>query len=206
MSTRGLFLILYVCTGNICRSPMAERLTRAGLARRLGPQALSFRVESAGTWGHEGSPMEPYAAQVLTDRGVVADDFVGRELAPEHVLGADLILAATRDHRDQVLAVDGLAGPRTFTLREFARLAGSVDRRALPVGDLPARARALVDAAETLRRRVPPAGAPASAYDDDIEDPLGAPLHVYRLCASRIADAVDSMLDTIARADTRRVV
>jgi len=199
---RGVFHILYVCTGNICRSPVAERLTRDGLLRRLGEEAGSFLVESAGTWGHEGSSMEPYAAQVLADRGVPAGRVAGRELTPEHIVVADLVLTATCDHRDQVLGLDAYAGQRTFTLREFARLVRAVDHGVLPVGDPVARARALVDAAGALRERFPP----ASPYDDDVEDPLGAPLHVYRLCGQRIADAVDSVLDTIALAGARQVV
>jgi protein-tyrosine phosphatase len=101
-----------------------------------------------------------------------------------------------------VLGVDGCADHRTFTLREFARLIRAVGRGSLPVGDPVARARALVDAAGALREQVPP----ASPYDDDVEDPLGAPLHVYRLCGGRIADAVDCVLDAIALAGARQVV
>jgi len=196
---RAVFRILFVCTGNICRSPMAECLTRDGLARRLGKGAPSFRVESAGTWGHEGSPMEPYAAQVLSDLGVPHHGFAARELTAGHILVADLILTATRDHHDQVLGVDGHAGARTFPLGEFARLVRAVDRRGLPQGDPVGRARALVDAAAVLRRHFPAAG----PYDDDVDDPLGAPLHVYRLCAAGIAAAVGSVLDVIAVADAR---
>jgi protein-tyrosine phosphatase len=199
---RGRFRILFVCTGNICRSPIAERLTRHGLARRLGAAAASFHVESAGTWGHDGSPMEPFALQVLREYGVAADDFVGRELTAEHILVADLVLTATRDHEDQVLSIDRYAGRRTFPLTEFARLVRSVDQGALPAGDPAARAGALVDAADALRRRLPAAG----PYDDDIPDPLGSPLHVYRLCGECIADVVESLLDAMAVADVRRAV
>ncbi|MDX6313919.1 MAG: low molecular weight protein-tyrosine phosphatase, partial [Streptomyces sp.] len=60
-----VFRILHVCTGNVCRSPMAERLTRHELTRRLGDGAAGILVESAGTWGHEGAPMEAHAAAVL---------------------------------------------------------------------------------------------------------------------------------------------
>jgi low molecular weight protein-tyrosine phosphatase len=201
---RQLFRILFVCTGNICRSPIAERLMTDGLSRRLGPAAGAFRVESAGTWGHEGSPMEPYALQILSERGIQAGDFAGRELTAEHVLTADLILTATRDHLDQVLGLDTYAAGRTFPLCEFARLVRVVDQGGLST-DPVQRAQALVDAADGLRRRLPIHG-PYGPYDDDIEDPLGAPLHVYRLCAARITDAVGTILDGIAVGEARRVV
>src|SRR5674536_371885 len=58
------FSILFVCTGNICRSPVAEYLTQAALSIRLGPAAGQVLVTSAGTWGHEGAAMEPFALQV----------------------------------------------------------------------------------------------------------------------------------------------
>jgi protein-tyrosine-phosphatase len=93
------FRVLHVCTGNICRSPMAELLMRRMLDRGWPEQAERFVVESAGTWGHAGSPMEPHALTVLADHGVDGEAFRARELAAEHVAGADLVLAATREHR-----------------------------------------------------------------------------------------------------------
>ena len=70
--------VLHVCTGNICRSPMAERLTRSGLEQRLGATADRFLVESAGTWGHSGSPMEPHAVSTLAAYGLDGVDFRAR--------------------------------------------------------------------------------------------------------------------------------
>jgi low molecular weight protein-tyrosine phosphatase len=186
----GPFRILYVCTGNICRSPMAERLTRHGLATRLGDEAARIVVESAGTWGHEGSPMEPHAAEtVLTYRGDPRG-FSARELLHRHVVAADVVLTAAREHREHVLALEPAAIRRVFTLKEFTRLAGAVDADRLPTGDIVARARALVGEAAVLRRRVR-ARWPA---DDDVADPYGAPMYVYRACAAEIANAVDTLL------------
>ena len=64
------FRILHVCTGNICRSPMAEHLTRHGLLLGLPDAADRFVVESSGTWGHAGSPMEPHALTTLFGMGL----------------------------------------------------------------------------------------------------------------------------------------
>jgi hypothetical protein len=81
------FRVLHVCTGNICRSPMAELLMRRMLDRGWPEQAERFVVESAGTWGHAGSPMEPHAHSTLAAHGVDGSAFRARELAAEHVAG-----------------------------------------------------------------------------------------------------------------------
>ena len=84
---RDTFRILHVSTGNVCRSPITERLTRHALADRLGdPLWGGLIVESAGTWGHEGAPMEANAEAVLADFGADASGFTGRELLDEHPL------------------------------------------------------------------------------------------------------------------------
>ena len=127
------FRILHVSTGNVCRSPITERLTRHALSDRLGdPFTGGLIVESAGTWGHEGAPMEANAAAVLADFGADATGFTGRELLDEHVITADLVLTATRDHRAQVISMGHSAGLRTFTLKEFTRLVRAIDPATLP--------------------------------------------------------------------------
>lgn len=148
------FRILHVSTGNVCRSPITERLTRHALSHRLGGLITGdLLVESAGTWGHEGAPMEANAAAVLADFGADASGFTGRELLDEHVIRADLVLTATRDHRAQVISMGHSAGLRTFTLKEFTRLVRAIDPATLPPLDdgMAERARALVRAAAALR-------------------------------------------------------
>ncbi|MEU1097087.1 protein-tyrosine-phosphatase, partial [Streptomyces sp. NPDC005877] len=148
--TGTTFRILHVSTGNVCRSPITERLTRHALYDRLGdPYTGGLIVESAGTWGHEGAPMEANAAAVLADFGADASGFTGRELLDEHVITADLVLTATRDHRAQVISMGHSAGLRTFTLKEFTRLVRAIDPTTLPDPDeagMVERARALVRA------------------------------------------------------------
>ncbi|CAO0831361.1 hypothetical protein SMICM17S_03800 [Streptomyces microflavus] len=112
------FRILHVSTGNVCRSPITERLTHHVMDRLGDPLSGGLIVESAGTWGHEGAPMEANAEVVLADFGADASGFVGRELLDEHVIRADLVLTATRDHRAQVISMGHSAGLRTFTLKE----------------------------------------------------------------------------------------
>lgn len=198
--TPARFSVLFVSTGNVCRSPLAERLLRSRLAAALGPAARTFSCGSAGTWGHVGAAMEPHAAEVLRERDADPAGFVARELAADQVLAADLILGAAREHREQVRLLDPYAVRRTFSVREFARFARLVDADTLPTGEPAVRARALVDQVGVLRSPRPGPGRP----DDDIPDPFGAPLHVFRLCADAIADGLAGLIDHLAPASTGR--
>ena len=190
----GTFRVLHVCTGNICRSPMAEHLMRCGLQQRLGPAADRFVVESAGTWGHTGSAMEPHALSTLASYGVDGAAFTARELVAEHVVAADLVLGATREHRAAAVVLHPRAAARTFTLREFSRLAGAVDVATLPDGDAVERGRALVRAAAANRGLVPP----ATPRDDDLADPYHAPQSAFATCAALVHQTLEGPLDLLA--------
>jgi low molecular weight protein-tyrosine phosphatase len=193
---RPVFRILHVSTGNVCRSPITERLTRQALAERLGDDG-GLVVESAGTWGHEGAPMEEHAAQVLAEFGADPGDFLGRELLDEHVIHADLVLTATRDHRAQVISMGHDAGLRTFTLMEFTRLVRAIDAATLPAADtsdgLVERARVLARAAAALRGWL----LAPSPEADEVPDPYGAPIPYFRSIGEDIRTAIDPVVTAL---------
>jgi protein-tyrosine phosphatase len=188
------FRVLHVCTGNICRSPMAERLTRAGLEDRLGADAALFEVGSAGTLAHAGEPMEPFALSTLASYDVDGADFRARALLAEQVEQADLVLGATREHRAAAVVLHPRASRRSFTLREFARLAGAVDPAGLPTGDPVARMRALVAAAATHRGMV----RPDAPRDDDLDDPYQSPQDAFTRCGELVVTTLRGPLDLLA--------
>jgi protein-tyrosine phosphatase len=193
MSHDGIFRVLHVCTGNICRSPMAEHLMREGLRKRLGDDAARFVVESAGTWGHTGSPMEAHALSTLSSYDVDGSAFAARELVAEHVVAADLVLGATREHRAAAVVLHPRAAARTFTLREFARLTSGVDPAALPDGDAVERARGVVRAAAAHRGLVPV----ANPRDDDLDDPYQAPASAFAACGALVHATLQGPLDLL---------
>ena len=110
------FRVLFVCIGNVCRSPVGERL----LAARL--PAGEFEVSSAGIRAMVGYGMSRYAADELRSYGGDPVGFAARQLTPEIVEQSDLVLTATRALRSRVLADAPGALRRTFTILELAAL------------------------------------------------------------------------------------
>jgi protein-tyrosine phosphatase len=185
--------ILFVCTGNVCRSPMGERLTRAFLDDVLGASA-AVGTSSAGTHAVVGSGMEPLSARVLGDLGGDPSDFTAQQLTGDLVNAADLTLTMTRRHRRSALKLAPRAMFRTYTLREAAGLLEGVDLRALPpVSSLDDRARALVAALGRQRatRR------PAEPEADDVFDPMGCAFSVHQEAGAQIHEALVPLLQAL---------
>jgi protein-tyrosine phosphatase len=172
------FEILFVCTGNICRSAMAQRLAEHRLRH-----GVDVTVRSAGTEGLTGWAMDAPSAAVLRDLGVDADGHAARLLDEAMVVQADLILTATVHHRDSVLVLDPAAQPRTFTMKEFAALGTGFEG---PVGDLTDRV------AEIASRRARTGSRRAGELN--IADPYGGGRAVARACAAEVSVVVDGDL------------
>lgn len=172
------FTILAVCTGNICRSPAAERL----LAGALGP---SVSVVSAGTRAMVGEPISAPMNTLIEAEQAVASDFVARQLTPTIARPVDLVLAMTRPHRSAVVEMAPALVRRAFTLREFARLLESVDPLALPSGTPAQRLRAAVPLAAAKRGQLR-----AAAVDDDVVDPYRRGEAAYATSFQQLLPAV----------------
>jgi protein-tyrosine phosphatase len=187
--TEDSFRVLAVCHANMCRSPMIERLLRFAVAERTG-----LSCSSAGTHARPGTPMHPDAATVLRERGADPSGFRARLVTPADITGADLILTADRAQRALCVALAPTASGRTFTMRQFGRLAAAVDPAALPRAGLAARASALVVEAGLARGDQQP----VPAADDDLPDPIGRPVDAFRECAARIHEyLIDVMVDRL---------
>ncbi|WP_051366854.1 arsenate reductase/protein-tyrosine-phosphatase family protein [Hamadaea tsunoensis] len=189
------FTVLHVCMGNICRSPMAERLL-AHAVRESGGSDDVVHSHSAGTGGwHEGEEMNPPAARQVKARGADPGDFSARKLRAEHIDAADLILTATADQSEYVTALRPDAAGRTFVLGEFGRLLGEVDLGALPASDgsaeaVQVRGEALVEAVDAVRGEANP------LREDDLDDPWGRGDQTF----SRVADEIEATVRPLAAA------
>jgi protein-tyrosine-phosphatase len=180
-------VVLVVGTRNDSRSPAAERLLRAWLPD------VDVCVVSAGTISLPGAPIDPPTARLLTAAGASAAGHVTRQLTAEMVRTADLILTTTRDERAAVVRLVPAAVRRTFTLREIARLAESLDPAALPDGDLAVRLTALVTAAPQERSST----VPSASTDDDVRDPLGGGGGAYEESFDQVRAAVQAIVETV---------
>jgi protein-tyrosine phosphatase len=179
--------VLVVCTGNICRSAAGERLLRARLTQSA-PTA-DVQVSSAGTHGLTGRPIDEPTAVALRELGIDAGGHQARRLDTLMLGAADLILTATVGQRAIILDAEPQLLARTFTLREFARLAGSVPSSP-----------ASVTSEQQLRSRVALVagrrgyGDASGPPDNDIGDPFGGSLKAARTAAAEVAAAVDAIL------------
>lgn len=113
--------LLLVCSGNTCRSPMAEGLARQMLAhqRRIEPddlEAAGLRVLSAGVAAGGGEPANPHAVQAMQKQGIDLSGHRARELTPAMIHEADVIYTMTEAHRQAVVALAPSAADKTFTL------------------------------------------------------------------------------------------
>lgn len=176
--------ILVVCLGNICRSPLAERLLRHQLA--LAGHGGSVAVSSAGLEAPRGAGMDPLAAAELTRLGGDATGFSSWRLSAELVAAADLVLTASRDLRARTVALQPRAMRRVFTLGEFAALCEDAPAPA-PGQQLGS----FVSEAARHRQAV-------AQLDLDLVDPIGRPPHVHRQVADRIDRDVSSIIERLS--------
>jgi len=169
--------LLFVCTGNICRSPTAERLAAAWAARN---GVADLVVSSAGTRAVVGSGIEPTAAHILSTLGGDPDGFAARQLTPAIAGGADLVLTMTEAHRDAVLRMAPRLLKRTFTLLEAAQIAAATGP-------------ATIAELAAARGRVP---RPDNA---DVPDPIGRSATVFGDVGSLIDRTLPGLLACLRR-------
>ncbi|WP_243696195.1 low molecular weight phosphatase family protein [Labedella phragmitis] len=195
----AMFEILTVCTGNICRSPLAEQVLRARLS-----DLPRVSVASAGVYSLTGRPMTPEAAALSAEfGGLGAEHHIARDLTPAMIDGGGLIFAMSRDHRRSIVEMRPRATRITFTLREFARLSDGisddelVDVAALPLDSVSERLTELVRAVTARRGLVE---RPLDAAEDDIVDPYRRSEAVYRESAAQLVPAAEIAARVIRRA------
>ncbi|TAM70194.1 MAG: low molecular weight phosphatase family protein [Microbacteriaceae bacterium] len=178
--------MLTVCSGNICRSPIAQQLLRAQLADATTP----FAVFSAGTIASAGHRMTDEAAAMSRRFGGRPDGHRSTPLSERLVTRAQLVLTATRAHRAAVASLVPRASRCVFTLNQFARLAASADPASLTRLTAPDRLLAIA-----ARRGFE---SPLTPEDDDIDDPYLRSLATYERVATEISTAVSVVVRALA--------
>jgi protein-tyrosine phosphatase len=173
--------VLFLCTGNICRSPMAEALLRHQLAER----SVDAHVHSAGL-RLVGEPASANGVDVMADRGLDMTSHRSRIVNRELLEEADLVLAMAREHlREAVVALPDVWA-RAFTLKELVRRGETIGARA-PGESL----EAWLARAHSGRNRTDLMG---SSDDDDVADPIGSGRSSYERTAAELGALVDRLL------------
>ncbi|WP_394278724.1 low molecular weight phosphatase family protein [Microbacterium sp.] len=183
--------ILTVCTGNICRSPLAAQV----LAHRLSD--LGVEVTSAGTRARADDRMPVEAAELALAAGVLAESshaHRARYLTEALLQGPDLVLAMDRDHRREIVELAPGKLRATFTVREFERLAAATSDDALRAGAVGAdpheRLRGALAVLAGQRGLVLP---PADPADDDVVDPYRRSRETYARSGAQLMPGLDAV-------------
>jgi protein-tyrosine phosphatase len=179
--------VLIVCTANVCRSPVAERLLTKRLAGRVDADGEQWVITSGGT-GDFVAPLDPKTVSVAAEAGLDLADHRPRRLTAELVAtdGADLVLGMAREHVRHVAALDPTAWSRTFTLKELVRRA---DEAAPPASS---------ETFESWLARLSDGRTPEALLGadhlDDVEDPYGAPRPYHRRMLHEVTLLVDQLV------------
>lgn len=177
------FTVLFVCTGNICRSPMAEQMLKDFL-RKTGVDGVE--VESAGTWAMVGENIPKPGQDAMIEAGLAPQPHQARQLDADLLRGANLVLTATEEHRADAVRTLVKANRYTFTIREFARLAEFVEN--------PEGTEFVAMEAEGLDEKLQLV-ASARGYVEDmgninLEDPYGLDIDAYRATRDQLSEDI----------------
>lgn len=195
MSSESQFTILFVCTGNVCRSPLAELLLRQSI------NTPSIQTLSAGTQALVGHHMPEIQQEIAVQLGVESPAaHRAQQLTLQHVESADLILGMERQHRSEVVKLSPRALRRTFTLRELARISDLVpdeDLAFMGDADLIDNMRALVEVAAVNRGL---AVSFENPEDDDVVDPYRRSKQTYHESRDQVVAALGKVINYLNRA------
>lgn len=173
--------ILFVCTGNRYRSPLATAMVR----ERAAGEHLD--VQSAGTLELPPSPALPEAMAAAEALGLSLADHRSRPLRAVDPAKFDLLLAFERDHLATAVVGHAFEYDRAFTLPEFIRLARDAD---IGIGGGPAER---IAAIASIRARDPR----AAGLVEEVEDPLGKPREVFDHVADEIGLLTQELVEIL---------
>ena len=174
--------VLVVCTANQCRSPMAEVLLRAALARR----GTVVDVRSAGLMAG-GAPASGGSVRAMAARGLDLAGHRSHRMTAADVAAADLVVAMARVHAREAVVLHPPAWARTFTLKDLVRR-GERSGPRLPEEPIDGWLER-VGAGRTRRDLL------SDDADDDVADPIGGPDRAYEATAALLEDLVERAVD-----------
>lgn len=178
--------IMFVCTGNVCRSPMGELMMKRYLA------GSSIVVSSAGVKGLKSHPIHQSSAKLMTSVGIDSSAFRSRPLTADMAQDSDLILCFEKEQRRDIVSMAPMAVNYTFLVTEFANMCLYSAQQQLVKGrTLEERLQSVIDAASFIRPMIP---APR-----DVDDPMGKSFDVFCRAAEQTNKALWIILDSMRK-------
>ncbi|SDO63667.1 protein-tyrosine phosphatase [Paenibacillus sp. yr247] len=186
--------ILFVCTGNTCRSPLAEGLLRI----RVHQEGLAAEVRSAGVSAVTGGPISRNSASLLREAGF-KELIQSLTIQESEVKWADLILTMTMGHKRAVIQRFPDAMEKIFTLKEYveddAHILQAIEEREQLITEL--ELKQALSQTVTIEERSRIYKLEHVIPDYDISDPYGGSLEVYRQTAEEISGSLDKLVKKI---------
>ncbi|MBT1177313.1 low molecular weight phosphatase family protein [Bifidobacterium callimiconis] len=178
--------IMFVCTGNVCRSPMGELMMKRYLA------GSSITVSSAGVKGLKDRPIHQSSGKLMTSVGIDSSAFRSRMLTAEMAQNADLILCFEKEQRRDIVSLAPMAVNYTFLVTDFANMClYSAQQKLVKGRTLEERLRSVINAASFIRPMIP---APR-----DVDDPMGKSFDVFCRAAEQTNKAIWIILDSMRK-------
>lgn len=186
--------ILFVCTGNTCRSPIAEHLMRSKAAHA----GVAIEVDSAGVAAAEGIPISEHASIVLKNRGIESHEKRAKSVSEKLLQWADVVLTMTMAHKERLIQMFPDAMDHIYTLKEYAQENHS-NRHEAKALEQELQMKLAMSKPITEDEKKQLSELVHAFMAEDVLDPFGGSVEVYEETAQELDALLDRVLERLKK-------